>query len=81
MIAACPSEARSADQSARSAEKIFHVFILAMKKRSRGISTHFMFCSLERLRLTPPAVKQPKRPPLYSVSLIRLHGKKQQFLQ
>ena len=36
---------------------------------------------IERLRLTSPAVKQPKRPPLYSVSLIRLHGKKQQFLQ
>ena len=32
--------------------------------------------SIERLRLTSPAVKQPKRPPLYSVSLIRLHGKK-----
>ena len=31
---------------------------------------------IERLRLTSPAVKQPKRPPLYSVSLIRLHGKK-----
>ena len=53
MIEACPSEAqrasaevRSADQSAQSAEKIFHVFILAMKKHSHGISTHFMFfCS------------------------------------
>ena len=32
--------------------------------------------SIERLRLTSPAVKQPKRPSLYSVSLIRLHGKK-----
>ena len=31
---------------------------------------------IERLRLTSLAVKQPKCPPLYSVSLIRLHGKK-----
>ena len=32
--------------------------------------------NIECLQLTSPAVKQPKRPPLYSVSLIRLYGKK-----
>ena len=31
---------------------------------------------IERLRLTSPAAKQPKRPPLYSVSFVRLYGKK-----
>ena len=30
--------------------------------------------SIERLQITSPAVKQPKRPPLNSVSLIRLYG-------
>ena len=30
---------------------------------------------IERLHLTSPAVKQPKRPPLYSVSFIKLHDK------
>ena len=31
---------------------------------------------IERLRLTSPTVKLLKRPPLYSFSFIRLHGKK-----
>ena len=31
---------------------------------------------IEWLRLTSPAVKQPKRPPLYSAPFIRLHGRK-----
>ena len=32
--------------------------------------------AIECLKVTSPAVKQPKRPPIYSVSFIRVYGKK-----
>ena len=34
------TEPRSGDQSAQSAENIFQVFFLAIRKRSRSISAH-----------------------------------------
>ena len=34
------AEPRSGDQSAQSVEKIFYVFFLAIRKRSRSISAH-----------------------------------------
>ena len=31
---------------------------------------------IEHLQVTSPAIKQPKHPPLYSASFIRVYGKK-----